>query len=194
MHRPGQRIPAGGAASLTEILDSQPESVTKEISLYVRKKAAAASGAAGEAAEIKIPARPAKPDQIQETDITKDSYSIKIKRPVDSRYEYGIAESESGEPKWQSERTFTSPKPANTYYVTLRVKATDSSFASKPADRLSVTTPDALLIDGPAGAVSFEAKGTYGQTLAQIPVRLAEEFKVVNYGRTEVSGTLAASV
>ena len=25
-----------------------------------------------------------------------------------------------------------------------------------------------LLIDGPAGAVSFEAKGTYGQTLAQI--------------------------
>ena len=51
-----------------------------------------------------------------------------------------------------------------------------------------------LLIDGPAGAVSFEAKGTYGQTLAQIQVRLAEEFKVVNYGRTEVSGTLAASL
>ena len=179
-------IPVNGAASLTEILDSQSEG-TKEISLYVRKKAGT-SGAAGEAAKIKIPARPAKPDQIQETDITKDSYSIKIKRPVDSPYEYGIAESESGEPKWQSERTFTSPKPANTYYVTLRVKATDSSFASKPADRLEVTTPDALLIDGPAGAVSFEAKGTYGQTLAQIQVRLAEKFKVVNYGRTEVSG------
>ena len=179
-------IPVNGAVSLTEILDSQPEG-TNEISLYVRKKADT-SGAAGEAAKIKIPARPAKPDQIQETDITKDSYSIKVKRPVDSPYEYGIAESESGEPKWQSERTFTSPKPANTYYVTLRVKATDSSFASKPADRLEVTTPDALLIDGPAGAVSFEAKGTYGQTLAQIQVRLAEKFKVVNYGRTEVSG------
>ena len=179
-------IPVNGAASLTEILDSQSEG-TKEISLYVRKKAGT-SGAAGEAAKIKIPARPAKPDQIQETDITKDSYSIKVKRPVDSPYEYGIAESESGEPKWQSERTFTSPKPANTYYITLRVKATDKSFASKPADRLEVTTPDALLIDGPAGAVSFEAKGTYGQTLAQIQVRLAEKFKVVNYGRTEVSG------
>ncbi|WP_273401214.1 YDG domain-containing protein, partial [Clostridium sp. AF02-29] len=179
-------IPVNGAASLTEILDNQPEG-TNEISLYVRKKAGT-SGAAGEATEIKIPARPAKPDQIQETDITKDSYSIKVKRPVGSRYEYGIAKSESGEPKWQSERTFTSPKPANTYYITLRVKATDSSFASKPADRLKVTTPDALLIDGPAGAVSFEAKGTYGQTLAQIQVRLAEKFKVVNYGRTEVSG------
>ena len=179
-------IPVNGAASLTEILDSQSEG-TNEIFLYVRKKAGT-SGAAGEATEIKIPARPAKPDQIQETDITKDSYSIKVKRPVGSRYEYGIAKSESGEPKWQSERTFTSPKPANTYYITLRVKATDSSFASKPADRLKVTTPDALLIDGPAGAVSFEAKGTYGQTLAQIQVRLAEKFKVVNYGRTEVSG------
>ena len=176
-------IPVNGAASLTEILDSQPEG-KKEISLYVRKKA----DTSGAATEIKIPARPAKPDQIQETDITKDSYSIKVKRPVDSPYEYGIAESESGEPKWQSERTFTSPKPTNTYYITLRVKATDKSFASKPADRLKVTTPDALLIDGPAGAVSFEAKGTYGQTLAQIQVRLAEKFKVVNYGRTEVSG------
>lgn len=180
-------IPVNGAASLTEILDSQSEG-TNEISLYVRKKAGT-SGAAGEATEIKIPARPAKPDQIQETDITKDSYSIKVKRPVGSRYEYGIAKSESGEPEWWSERTFTSPKPANTYYITLRVKATDSSFASKPADRLKVTTPDALLIDGPAGKVSFEAKGTYGQTLAQIPVKLAEGFRVVNYRKTVVPGT-----
>ena len=177
-------IPVNGAASLTEILDSQSEG-TKEISLYVRKKA----DTSGAATEIKIPARPPKPAQIQETDITKDSYSIKVIRPVGSRYEYGIAKSESGEPEWWSERTFTSPKPANTYYITLRVKATDSSFASKPADRLKVTTPDALLIDGPAGAVSFEAKGTYGQTLNQILVRLAEGFQVVNYSRTPVSGT-----
>lgn len=177
-------IPVNGAASLTEILDSQSEG-TKEISLYVRKKADT-SGVAGEATEIKIPARPAKPAQI--TDVTKGSYSIKVNGQFDSSYEYGIAESESGEPEWWTTKTFTSPKPANTYYVTLRVKATDSSFASKPADRLEVTTPDALLIDGPAGAVSFEAKGTYGQTLAQIQVRLAEKFKVVNYGRTEVSG------
>ena len=180
-------IPVNGAASLTEILDSQSEG-TKEISLYVRKKAGT-SGAAGEAAEIKIPARPAKPDQIQETDITKDSYSIKVKRPVGSRYEYGIAKSESGEPNWWSERTFTSPKPANTYYITLRVKATDSSFASKPAERLSVTTPDILQFQGPSGAVSFEAKGTYGQTLSAIPVQLATGFKVVDSRRMEVPGS-----
>lgn len=185
-----ERIRTGGEVSLTEILDKQPESATK--TLYVRK-AAAGSAAAGAATEIKIPARPAKPNPIQGTDVTKDSYSIKVNRPVDSRYEYGIAESADGELQWQSERTFTSPKPANTYYVTLRVKATGSSFASKPADRLPVTTPDTLLIDGPAGKVSFETKGTYGQTLDKIPVQLAAGFQVVNYGGTPVSGTWSFS-
>ena len=178
------RISAGGA-SLTQILDNQPENVT-EIPLYVRKAAAGSAAAGAAVTEIKIPVRPKKPDPI--TDVTKGSYTIKVNGQLDSSYEYGISKSVDGELQWQSEKTFRSPQPAHTYYVTLRVKATDSSFASKPADRLEVTTPDALLIDGPAGAVSFEAKGTYGQTLAQIQVRLAEKFKVVNYGRTEVSG------
>lgn len=177
-------IPVNGAASLTEILDNQPEG-KKEISLYVRKKADT-SGAVGTATEIKIPARPETPDPI--TDVTKGSYYIKVAGTAVDGCEYGISESVDGKLQWQLEKMFTSPTPAHTYYVTLRVKATDSSFASKPTDRLKVTTPDALLIDGPAGAVSFEAKGTYGQTLAQIQVRLAEKFKVVNYGRTEVSG------
>ena len=178
------KIPAGGEAPLTEILDKPPKDSTEKITLYVRK---AAAGSEAAATEIKIPVRPPKPAQI--TDVTKGSYSIKVNGQFDSSYEYGIAESESGEPEWWTTKTFTSPKPANTYYVTLRVKATDSSFASKPADRLKVTTPDALLIDGPAGAVSFEAKGTYGQTLAQIPVKLAEGFRVVNYRKTVVPGT-----
>lgn len=182
-------IPVNGAASLTEILDSQPEG-KKEISLYVRKKADT-SGAVGTATEIKIPARPPKPAQI--TDVTKGSYSIKVNGQFDSSYEYGIAGSESGKPEWQTEKTFTSPQPAHTYYVTRRVKATDSSFASKPADRLKVTTPDALLIDGPAGKVSFEAKGNYGQTLDQIQVKLATGFQVVNYSRSPVSGTWSFS-
>lgn len=182
-----KKIPADGEAPLTEILDKQPESAT-EITLHVRK-AAAGSAAAGEAAEIKIPVRPAKLDPIQGTDVTKDSYSIMVKRQPVSGYEYGISESADGKLQWQTEKTFTSPKPTNTYYITRRVKATDSSFASKPADRLEVTTPDALLIDGPAGKVSFETKGTYGQTLNQIPVQLAEGFQVVNYSKSPVSGT-----
>ena len=186
-----KKIPADGEAPLTEILDKQPESAT-EITLHVRK-AAAGSAAAGEAAEIKIPVRPAKLDQIQGTDVTKDSYSIMVKKQPVSGYEYGISESADGKLQWQTEKTFTSPKPANTYYITRRVKATDSSFASKPADRLEVTTPDALLIDGPAGKVSFETKGTYGQTLNQIPVQLAAGFQVVNYGGTLVSGTWSFS-
>lgn len=182
------RISAGGA-SLTQILDNQPENVT-EIPLYVRK-AAAGSAVAGEVTEIKIPVRPKKPDPI--TDVTKGSYTIKVNGQLDSSYEYGISKSVDGELQWQSEKTFRSPQPAHTYYVTLRVKATDNSFASKPAERLSVTTPDALLIDGPAGKVSFETKGTYGQTLDQISVQLAEGFQVVNYSRSPVSGTWSFS-
>ena len=178
------KIRAGGEASLTKILDNQPEN-EREITLYVRK--AAAGSTAGEAAAITIPVRPAKPDKI--TKVTKTSNSIKIVEPTDAKYEYGIAESESGELQWRTEKTFTSPKPANTYYITLRVKATDNSFASKSADRLSVTTPDILQFKGPAGDVSFEANGTYGQTLSEIPVRLAEGFQVVNYNRSPVLGT-----
>ena len=183
------KIRAGGEASLTKILDNQPENA-REITLYVRKAAAgstAGGSASGEAAAITIPVRPAKPDKI--TKITKTSNSIKIVEPTDAKYEYGIAESESGELQWRTEKTFTSPKPANTYYITLRVKATDNSFASKSADRLSVTTPDILQFKGPAGDVSFEANGTYGQALSEIPVRLAEGFQVVNYNRSPVLGT-----
>ncbi len=180
------KIRAGGEVPLTEILDKQPESVT-EITLYVRK-AAAGSEAAGEATVIKLPVRPAKPAQIQGTDVTKDSYSIRVKGQGVSGCEYGISESADGELQWQTGKTFTSPKPAHTYYITLRVKATENSFASKPADRLEVTTPDALLIDGPAGKVSFETTGTYGQTLDQIPVQLAAGFRVVNYSGSTVLG------
>ena len=185
------KIPAGGEASLTKILDNQPENA-REITLYVRK------AAAGEATEIKLPIRPEKPDQIQITNVTKGSYYIKVAGTADSSCEYGIAKSVDGELQWQPGTQFSNwfngLTPANTYYITLRVKATDSSFASKPAERLSVTTLDALLIDGPAGKVSFETKGTYGQTLAEIPVRLAAGFQVVNYRRLPVSGTWSFSV
>ena len=179
-------IPVNGAASLTEILDNQPEG-KKEISLYVRKKA----DTSGAETEIKIPARPETPAQIRGTDVTKDSYSIRVKEQADSHYEYeyGIAESADGELQWQTGKTFRPLTPANTYYVTLRVKATDNSFASKPAERLSVTTPDILQFQGPSGAVSFEAKGTYGQTLSAIPVQLATGFKVVDSRGTEVPGS-----
>ena len=135
------KISAGGKASLTEILDKQPESVT-EITLYVRK-AAAGSEAAGEATEIKLPVRPKKPDPIRITNVTKDSYLIKAGTAV-SGCEYGISESVDGELQWQSGTWFENRNPAHTYYITLRVKATDSRFASKPAERLSVTTPDIL--------------------------------------------------
>ena len=156
------------------------------------RKAAAGSEAAGEATEITIPARPAKPAQI--TKVTKTNYTIRIDEPTNDDYEYGIAESADGKLQWQTEKKFTSLNPGQTYYVTLRVKATDNSFASKSADCLSVTTPDILQFQGPAGDVSFEANGTYGQTLSKIPVQLAAGFKVVNYSGLPVSGTWSFSV
>lgn len=180
------KIPAGGEVPLTEILDKKSESAT-EITLYVRK-AATGSTTEGEAVEIKIPVRPKKPDQIQITNVTKDSYLIKAGTAVPG-CEYGIAESVDGELQWQSGAWFKNRQPGHTYYITLRVKATDNSFASKPADRLPVTTQDKLTIQGPAGDVSFEAKGTYGQTLDKIPVQLAAGFQVVNYSGSQVLGT-----
>ena len=183
------KIPVGGEVSLTEILDKQPESAT-EITLYVRK-AAAGSEAAGEATVIKLPVRPKKPDPIQITNVTKDSYLIKAGTAV-SGCEYGISESVDGELQWQSGTWFKNRKPANTYYITLRVKATDNSFASKSAERLSVTTPDILQIGG-SGTVSFETKGIFGQTLDKILVQLAAGFQVVNYKGLPVSGTWSFS-
>ena len=180
------KIRAGGEASLTKILDKQPKNAN-EITLYVRK------AAAGEATEIKLPIRPEKPDPIQITNVTKGSDYIKVAGTADSSCEYGIAKSVDGELQWQSGTQFSNwfngLTPANTYYITLRVKATDNSFASKPAERLSVTTPDILQFQGPSGAVSFEAKGTYGQTLSAIPVQLATGFKVVDSRGMEVPGS-----
>ena len=77
------KIPAGGEASLTKILDNQPENA-REITLYVRK------AAAGEATEIKLPIRPEKPDQIQITNVTKGSYYIKVAGTADSSCEYSV--------------------------------------------------------------------------------------------------------
>ena len=83
-----KKIPAGGEASLTDILDKQPESVT-EITLYVRK---AATGSAQQALkpEIKNSGKAEKPDPIRITNVTKDSYLIKAGTAV-SGCEYGIS-------------------------------------------------------------------------------------------------------
>ncbi|MFR5733197.1 MAG: YDG domain-containing protein [Clostridium sp.] len=56
-----------------------------------------------------------------------------------------------------------------------------------------MTTPDALLIDRSRRQSILETTGTYGQTLDQIPVQLAEGFQVVNYSGSPVSGTWSFS-
>ena len=76
---------------------------SSKISLYVRKKA----GTSGAVAEIKIPARPAKPDPIQIKNVTKGSYYIKVAGPAVAGCEYGISESVDGELLWKPGTQFS---------------------------------------------------------------------------------------
>lgn len=122
MH-PGTAIPVGSAASLTDILDAQPDNAT-EFSLYVRKQGS------GEAAEIKIPARPGKPGQVG--DVIRSYHYIAVQK-YDTAYEYGIAdgESEGSTVHWQDSSRFEGLQAAHTYHLVVRIKATESQFASK---------------------------------------------------------------
>ena len=183
-----KEIQVNGAASLTEILDSQPEN-TNEISLYVRKKAGT-SGTVNAAAEIKIPARPQKPDRITKTDVVVNGVFIQISGSTGSEYEYGIKDAETANAaiKWQSGVSFVTLSVAHKYDLVRRLKATESQFASKPSELLRVSTQDLLQISGEEGE-TFTTNGTYGQPLSEIKVELLPGREVVNWHGNTVSGT-----
>lgn len=173
-------IPVDGAASLTDILDAQPDNAT-EFSLYVRKQGS------GEAAEIKIPARPKKPEQVDDVMWSYDYIAV---RNYGTAYEYGIAdgESEGSTVYWQDSSRFEGLQAAHTYHLVVRIKATESQFASKPSATETVTTQDVLRIAG-SGEKEFITSGTYGQPLSQVTVRMADGYQVVNAHDQPVAGT-----
>ena len=173
-------IPAGGAVSLTDILNAQPDKAA-EFSLYVRKQGS------GEATEIKIPARPGKPKQV---DDVMRSYDYITVQNYGTAYEYGITdrESEGSTVRWQDSSCFDGLQAAHTYGLVVRIKATESQFASKPSDIKTVTTQDVLRIAG-SGNKEFITSGTYGQPLSQVTVRMADGYQVVNAHDQQVSGT-----
>lgn len=173
-------IPVGSAASLTDILDAQPDNAT-EFSLYVRKQGS------GEAAEIKIPARPGKPGQVG--DVMRSYYYIAVQK-YGTAYEYGITdgESEGSTVHWQDSSRFEGLQAAHTYHLVVRIKATESQFASKPSATKTVTTLDVLRIAG-SGDKEFITSGTYGQPLNQVTVWMADGYQVVNAHDQTVAGT-----
>ncbi len=178
-------IPVGGAESLTAILDAQLDNAA-EFSLYVRKQGSS------EVTEIKIPARPGKPKQV---DDVMRSYDYIAVRNYNAAYEYGIADGESATSavRWQDSGRFDGLQAAHTYHLVARIKATESQFASKPSDIKTVTTQDVLRIAG-SGDKEFITSGTYGQPLSQVTVQMADGYCVVNAHDQTVSGTWNWSV
>uniref|UniRef100_UPI003FEE7841 YDG domain-containing protein n=1 Tax=Enterocloster sp. TaxID=2719315 RepID=UPI003FEE7841 len=178
-------IPVGGSASLTGILDAQADNAT-EFSLYVRKQGS------GEATEIKIPARPGKPKQVDDVMRSHDYIAV---LNYNAAYEYGITdrESEGSTVRWQDSSCFDGLQAAHTYDLVVRIKATESQFASKPSDIKTVTTQDVLRIAG-SGDKEFITSGTYGQPLSQVTVQMADGYCVVNAHDQTVSGTWNWSV
>lgn len=173
-------IPAGGAVSLTAILNAQPDKAA-EFSLYVRKQGS------GEVTEIKIPARPGKPGQVG--DVIRSYHYIAVQK-YDTAYEYGIAdgESEGSTVHWQDSSRFEGLQAAHTYHLVVRIKATESQFASKPSATETVTTQDVLRIAG-SGEKEFITSGIYGQPLSQVTVQMADGYQVVNAHDQTVAGT-----
>lgn len=178
-------IPAGGAVSLTDILNAQPDKAT-EFSLYVRKQGSS------EATEIKIPARPGKPKQVDDVMRSHDYIAV---LNYNAAYEYGIADggSATSAVRWQDSNRFDGLQAAHTYHLVARIKATESQFASKPSDIKTVTTQDVLRIAG-SGDKEFITSGTYGQPLSQVTVQMADGYCVVNAHDQTVSGTWNWSV
>lgn len=172
-------IPVGGSASLTGILDAQADNAT-EFSLYVRKQGSS------EVTEIKIPARPGKPNMVN---VMSSYYYIAVLN-YNAAYEYGIADggSATSAVRWQDSNRFDGLQAAHTYHLVARIKATESQFASKPSDIKTVTTQDVLRIAG-SGDKEFITSGTYGQPLSQVTVRMADGYQVVNAHDQQVSGT-----
>ena len=103
--------------------------------------------------------------------------------------EYGYRDVDSdGAFTWIDGTKIQGLYPAHGYQVTSRIKAKENAFASERTEPLNVSTKDTLRIVG-NGTQKWNAKGTYGGSLAQIPVSLASGYGVYNGANQLVAGT-----
>ena len=180
------KMGSGSGISITDIISSDHEST-----VYYRYAASNTDKKfAGKPESITILKRTAAPAAITEgeVDITGTAITINRTNP-ENDIEYGYRDADSdGAFTWIDGTEIQGLYPAHGYQVTSRIKAKENAFASERTEPLHVSTKDTLRIVG-NGTPKWDAKGTYGVSLAQIPVSLASGYGVYNGANQPVAGT-----
>ena len=180
------KMSSGSGISITDIISSDHEST-----VYYRVAASSKDKKfVGKPKSITILKRTAAPAAItkDEVDITGTTITINRTNP-ENDIEYGYRDADSdGAFTWIDGTEIQGLYPAHGYQVTSRIKAKENAFASERTQPLNVSTKDTLRIVG-NGTQKWDAKGTYGVSLAQIPVSLASGYGVYNGANQPVAGT-----
>ena len=180
------KMGSGSGISITDIISSDHEST-----VYYRYAASNTDKKfAGKPESITILKRTAAPAAITEGEVTITGTTITINRTnPENDIEYGYRDVDSdGAFTWIDGTEIQGLYPAHGYQVTSRIKAKENAFASERTEPLNVSTKDTLRIVG-NGTQKWNAKGTYGVSLAQIPVSLASGYGVYNGANQLVAGT-----
>lgn len=176
----------GSGISITDIISSDHAST-----VYYRYAASNKDKKfAGKPKSITILKRTAAPAAITENEVKITGTTITINRTnPENDIEYGYRDVDSdGAFTWIDGTKIQGLYPAHGYQVTSRIKAKENAFASERTEPLNVSTKDTLRIVG-NGTQKWDAKGTYGVSLAQIPVSLASGYGVYNGANQPVAGT-----
>ena len=176
----------GSGISITDIISSDHAST-----VYYRYAASNKDKKfAGKPKSITILKRTAAPAAITENEVKITGTTITINRTnPENDIEYGYRDVDSdGAFTWIDGTKIQGLYPAHGYQVTSRIKAKENAFASERTEPLNVSTKDTLRIVG-NGTQKWDAKGTYGVSLAQIPVSLASGYGVYNGANQLVAGT-----
>lgn len=180
------KMGSGSGISITDIISSDHEST-----VYYRYAASNTDEKfAGKPESITIPKRTAAPAAITEGEVTITGTTITINRTnPENDIEYGYRDVDSdGAFTWIDGTEIQGLYPAHGYQVTSRIKAKENAFASERTEPLNVSTRDTLRIVGNR-TQKWDAKGTYGDSLAKIPVSLASGYGVYNGANQLVAGT-----
>ena len=180
------KMGSGSGISITDIISSDHEST-----VYYRYAASNTDKKfAGKPERITILKRTAAPAAITENEVKITGTTITINRTnPENDIEYGYRDVDSdGAFTWIDGTKIQGLYPAHGYQVTSRIKAKENAFASERTAPLNVSTKDTLRIVG-NGTPKWDAKGTYGVSLAQIPVSLASGYGVYNGANQPVAGT-----
>lgn len=180
------KMGSGSGISITDIISSDHEST-----VYYRYAASNTDKKfAGKPESITILKRTAAPAAIIEDEVTITGTTITINRTnPENGIEYGYRDVDSdGAFTWIDGTEIQGLYPARGYQVTSRIKAKENAFASERTAPLHVSTKDTLRIVG-NGTQKWNAKGTYGVSLAKIPVSLASSYGVYNGANQLVAGT-----